>query len=118
MCNGNKREKKKGQASVFNPLEVNWVEKREDTSGNREPIESVYTITRFHASNTHTNTHTHFYNTHPHSLGSGGHIPPPQSASGFHTLVQGCGCDCGFCVFLPACLPACLCVRGTEFGIF
>lgn len=39
-------------------------------------------------------SNTHTYNTPPLSTGSEGHIPPPQSASGFHTLVQECVCVC------------------------
>lgn len=54
-------------------------------------MESVHTITCYFTSHTHTQV----YNTPPHSMGSEGHIPPPQSASGFHTLLQGCECECG-----------------------
>lgn len=91
------RERLREQAAPFNPSKT--TEKWERTLVGRESQWKVY----IQSSNTHSQTHTHTYNTPPHSLGSQGHIPPPQSASGFHTLGRGCGC-------VTMDVPVCVCV--------
>lgn len=120
-CVEERERRERVHASVLNPLEENWIGLKNERRHFWES-QASWRCTYNHL--LPTIKHAHTYNTPPYSLGSQGHIPSLQSASGFHTLLwggeRGDGGEGMLCLWISVwnilliCVWSCLRVRGRK----